>query len=123
MITIDQAKALTTGTILYHITARNADGTAQRWRVSGRPIVWKTRPGDVRVPVKHGLYHYGEFWQYDLDLVSSPDKGAYDVLVLAVAHDEFRELGEQGIREFGKADSLLYDIKYLLPIDGSDDRL
>ena len=61
--------------------------------------------------------------EYDLDIVSSPDKGAYDVVVLAVSHDEFRDLGEQGIREFGKADSLLYDIKYLLPKDGSDDRL
>ncbi len=61
--------------------------------------------------------------QYDLDLVKSPEQGAYDVVVIAVSHDEFRELGEEGIRAFGKADSLLYDVKYLLPKDKSDDRL
>ncbi|MCH7855023.1 MAG: Vi polysaccharide biosynthesis UDP-N-acetylglucosamine C-6 dehydrogenase TviB [Proteobacteria bacterium] len=61
--------------------------------------------------------------EYGLELVSSPEKGAYDVVVIAVAHDEFRELGEQGIRAFGKAGALLYDVKYLLPKEKSDDRL
>jgi UDP-N-acetyl-D-galactosamine dehydrogenase len=61
--------------------------------------------------------------EYDLDLISSPEQGAYDVVVIAVSHDEFRDLGEQGIRAFGKADSMLYDVKYLLPKEKSDDRL
>ena len=61
--------------------------------------------------------------EYGLELVSSPEKGAYDVMVIAVSHDEFRELGEQGIRAFGKAGALLYDVKYLLPKENSDDRL
>jgi predicted AAA+ superfamily ATPase len=26
--------------------------------VNGKPKTWKTRPGDVRVPVKYGLYEY-----------------------------------------------------------------
>lgn len=61
--------------------------------------------------------------EYGLDLISSPEKGAYDVVVLAVSHDEFRDLGEEGIRAFGKSRSILYDVKYLLPKDVSDDRL
>jgi len=61
--------------------------------------------------------------EYGIDLVNEPGKGAYDVVVLAVAHDEFRELGEQGIRAFGKEPSILYDIKYVLPSDAVDDRL
>ena len=61
--------------------------------------------------------------EYGLELISSPEKGAYDVMVIAVSHDEFRELGEQGIRAFGKAGALLYDVKYLLPKENSDDRL
>jgi UDP-N-acetyl-D-galactosamine dehydrogenase len=61
--------------------------------------------------------------EYGIELVSEPEKGAYDVVVLAVAHDEFRELGEQGIRAFGKEPSILYDIKYVLPADAVDDRL
>lgn len=69
-ITIDQAKTLKTGTVLYHSTNKNADGSPQRWKVNGKPKTWKTRPNDVKVPVKHGLYAYGYVTQDDLDLVS-----------------------------------------------------
>ncbi len=61
--------------------------------------------------------------QYEVDIVSDPAKGAYDVVVIAVAHDDFRELGAEGIRAFGKENSVLYDIKYVLPSDAVDDRL
>ncbi len=61
--------------------------------------------------------------EYDLDLVSRPSKGEYDVVVIAVAHDQFKMLGEQGIRNFGKQESIVYDIKYVLPKDVVDDRL
>ena len=61
--------------------------------------------------------------EYDIDLVTEPAKGAYDVVVIAVAHDCFRELGEDGIKSYGKDNSVLYDIKYVLPADAVDDRL
>ena len=61
--------------------------------------------------------------EYGIDLISAPGKGAYDVVVIAVAHDQFRKLGEQGIRAFGKETSVLYDIKYVLPADAVDERL
>jgi len=60
---------------------------------------------------------------YDLELLAAPQKGAYDVVVIAVAHDEFRALGADGIRAFGKDTSVLYDIKYVLPSELVDDRL
>jgi UDP-N-acetyl-D-galactosamine dehydrogenase len=61
--------------------------------------------------------------EYDLDLVAAPEKAAYDVVIIAVAHDEFRALGAEGIRSFGKETSVLYDIKYVLPPEFVDDRL
>lgn len=61
--------------------------------------------------------------EYALDLVGEPEKDAYDVVVIAVAHDEFRALGADGIRAFGKDLSVLYDIKYVLPPELVDDRL
>ena len=61
--------------------------------------------------------------EYGIDLISEPEKGAYDVVVIAVAHDQFRDLGEQGIRGLGKETSVVYDIKYVLPTDAVDDRL
>ncbi len=61
--------------------------------------------------------------EYGIDLIAEPDPGAYDVVVVAVAHDQFKALGESGIRAFGKEVSVVYDIKYVLPADAVDDRL
>ena len=61
--------------------------------------------------------------EYGIDLVAEPEKGAYDIIVIAVAHDEFKALGAEGIRAFGKPSSVIYDIKYVLPAMASDDRL
>jgi len=61
--------------------------------------------------------------EYGIELISEPKKGAYDVVVVAVAHDQFKELGERGICSFGKDTSVVYDIKYVLPPDAVDDRL
>ena len=61
--------------------------------------------------------------EYGIDLVTEPKKGAYDVMVVAVAHDQFKALGEKGIRAFGNGNSIVYDIKYVLPAEAVDDRL
>jgi UDP-N-acetyl-D-galactosamine dehydrogenase len=60
---------------------------------------------------------------YGIELVPSPEVGAYDAVVLAVAHDEFRALGASGARAFGQRHALLYDIKSLYPRDEIDARL
>ena len=69
-ITLTEAKALTTNDTLHHTTNVNADGSPQRWRVNGAVKTWKTRPSEVKIPVKHGMYDYGYVTQDDLDLVS-----------------------------------------------------
>jgi UDP-N-acetyl-D-galactosamine dehydrogenase len=61
--------------------------------------------------------------EYGLELSLTPEKSGYDVVVLAVAHREFREMGIEGIRAFGRANSVVYDVKYLVPSGLSDDRL
>ena len=61
--------------------------------------------------------------EYGIDVIPEPEKGAYDVIVVAVAHDEFRAMGEAGIRALGKDKSVVYDIKYVLPSAAVDDRL
>ena len=60
---------------------------------------------------------------YGIELRMQPAAEAYDVVVVAVAHRQFKELGEAGIRAFGKARSIIYDIKYLLPAEAVDERL
>ena len=61
--------------------------------------------------------------EYGLRIVSSPQKAAYDAIVLAVAHSEFRALGASKIRSFGRAGALIYDLKYVLSAEESDLRL
>jgi UDP-N-acetyl-D-galactosamine dehydrogenase len=61
--------------------------------------------------------------EYGLELNQDPAPGAYDVIVLAVAHEQFREMGEQGIKAYGKPESVFFDIKYLLPQGAADGRL
>jgi UDP-N-acetyl-D-galactosamine dehydrogenase len=61
--------------------------------------------------------------EYGIDMIHAPRERAYDVVILAVAHDEFRNLGSDGIRAFCNPNSILYDIKYVLPAEAVDDRL
>ena len=39
---------------------------------------------------------------------------AYDGMILAVAHDQFRDMGVERIRAFGKKRAVIYDLKYVL---------
>ena len=55
--------------------------------------------------------------------VEAPQAGAYDAIVLAVAHREFRELGVVGVRALAKPRAVIYDVKYILPADAVDGRL
>jgi UDP-N-acetyl-D-galactosamine dehydrogenase len=61
--------------------------------------------------------------EYGLELVTRPEPDRYDAVILAVAHDEFRELGIAGIRRLGKRNCILYDVKHVLPADQVDGRL
>ncbi len=61
--------------------------------------------------------------EYGVDLVADPQPGVYDAVIIAVAHDEFRNRGEQGLRALCKPNGVLYDVKYLLPSTAVDGRL
>ena len=61
--------------------------------------------------------------EYGLDLIGEPENGAYDAVVLAVAHNQFTELGPEAIRAFGGPKSVLFDVKSVLPKDAADLRL
>jgi len=63
------------------------------------------------------------FHEYGIRPVAQPAQGAYDAIVLAVAHDAFREMGAAGLRRFGREAHVLYDLKYVLSADESDLRL
>ena len=61
--------------------------------------------------------------EYGIKLIDQPVEGKYDAILLAVAHDEFKELSLEQIKAFGKDSHILYDIKYLLDANEVDGRL
>jgi UDP-N-acetyl-D-galactosamine dehydrogenase len=61
--------------------------------------------------------------EYGLELVERPKPGAYDAIVLAVAHGQFVELGAEAIRGFAKPGAPLFDVKGALAQGQADWRL
>lgn len=50
-----------------HTQKEWTDELGKRWRRNGRTKTWKTRPGEFRIPVKHGLRSYGYITEYNFD--------------------------------------------------------
>ena len=61
--------------------------------------------------------------EYGLDVVPQPQAGYYDAIVLAVAHQRFRDLGATGIRALGRKGAVIYDLKRVLPAGAADGAL
>lgn len=61
--------------------------------------------------------------EYGLSLCQQPKAGHYDAIILAVAHDEYRAMGAEAIHALGKAEHVLYDLKYVLDKQDVDIRL
>jgi UDP-N-acetyl-D-galactosamine dehydrogenase len=49
--------------------------------------------------------------EYGIQLKRDLQKGTYDGVILAVAHDDFSQLGVNSIRDLCKADHVIYDLK------------
>ena len=104
-------------------------------------LTFKENCPDVRntkiVDVVHELEKYGakvdvvDPWadpdeaehEYGLRPVKRVKPGTYDAVVMGVAHQEFRKMGIAKIREFGKKQHVLYDIKYVFRAGEVDGRL
>ncbi len=119
---------------------------ARRIHVNGARVLimglaFKENCPDLRntrvVDVVHELDEYGiqadvyDPWvnpdeaeaEYGLRPITQPETGAYDGVILAVAHDQFRDLGADALRAFGSDKHVLFDLKHLFPASDSDLRL
>ncbi len=61
--------------------------------------------------------------EYGIKLTDSPKADYYDAIVVAVAHHQFKDLGVNAIRQWGKGNSVVYDLKYVFEPAHSDLRL
>lgn len=63
-------------------------------------------------------------YEYGLEcLVQSPSFGVYQAIIVAVGHDQFKALGPEGIKAWGQADAVLYDVRSIFPLGAADGRL
>jgi UDP-N-acetyl-D-galactosamine dehydrogenase len=63
--------------------------------------------------------------EYGLEIVSDVQdlSGTYDGIILAVAHEAFRQMGNEKLRTLRAENSVVYDIKSVLPRTEIDGRL
>lgn len=61
--------------------------------------------------------------EFGLELTTSLTDNKYDAVIVAVAHEQFAEMGVDTIRSLMRDQGILYDIKYLFPADQVDGRL
>jgi UDP-N-acetyl-D-galactosamine dehydrogenase len=61
--------------------------------------------------------------EYGITPLDNLIRGKYDAILIAVAHNQFKQLSPVEIRALGKDKHILYDLKYVLKADEVDGRL
>ena len=61
--------------------------------------------------------------EFNIFTIDTIKQDAYDGIILAVPHDDFKSMKIKQVREFGKKNHIIYDIKYLFSASEVDGRL
>ena len=61
--------------------------------------------------------------EYKVKLIDTPEVGCYDIIIIAVAHNEFKKMCASIIKSFGVDNVIIYYLKYVLSLNESDLRL
>jgi len=61
--------------------------------------------------------------EYGVSTIQAIEADFYDAIVVAVGHEQFKQMSVDDIRDYGKDKHVLYDLKYVLPAEQSDMRL
>jgi len=61
--------------------------------------------------------------EYGIKPIATLEDGKFDAIVLAVSHEQFKQMDIKQVRALGKPDSVIYDLKYLFPAELTDERL
>ncbi|WP_448526718.1 Vi polysaccharide biosynthesis UDP-N-acetylglucosamine C-6 dehydrogenase TviB [Parathermosynechococcus lividus] len=61
--------------------------------------------------------------EYGIQPIQHLQPNMWDGIVIAVAHQQFRDMGSAGIRQLLKAEGVLYDVKWIFAKDDVDGRL
>ena len=61
--------------------------------------------------------------EYGMSMTENLSDRSYDAVIVAVAHDKFKDMGIDAIKKLGKENSVVYDVKYLFSPSEVDGRL
>jgi UDP-N-acetyl-D-galactosamine dehydrogenase len=61
--------------------------------------------------------------EFGLELCAEPQRGTYDAILVAVAHEQYRQMGIDAVRALGRPGAVVFDVKYLFPAESTDGRL
>ena len=61
--------------------------------------------------------------EYGVKILPKLSDQKYDGIILAVAHNQFKEMGVEKVRSLGQSKNVLYDLKYIFNAGQSDLRL
>lgn len=61
--------------------------------------------------------------EYGVDMIAQPEPKKYDAIILAVAHQQFKQMPIEQIKGYCKSNAVIYDLKYLFPAIQTDIRL
>lgn len=94
------------------------------------PDIRNTRVVDIIEELKgyHAIVDVYDPWvepseasqELNIDLIDHVENDRYDAIILAVGHRQFKAMGASAIRALGKPESVLFDVKYILPLDQVD---
>jgi len=97
------------------------------------PDIRNTRVTDIIHELKsyHALVDVYDPWvnadearaEYGIELRQALPESQYDAIVIAVAHNEFKTMGADGIRSLGKPGAVVFDVKNMLPKGSVDECL
>lgn len=63
------------------------------------------------------------FREYGIKTINYPDTAIYDAILIAVAHNQYKEMGAEKIHSFCKDSHVIYDLKHILAKNEVDLRL
>lgn len=61
--------------------------------------------------------------EYGVEVLDQPNQASYEGVIVAVAHNEFKSLGIEGIRALAMPTHVIYDLKYIIDANSVDIRL
>ena len=61
--------------------------------------------------------------EYGIDIINSPPKSYYDIIVITVGHQIFTNLGAKKIKKWCKKNGIIMDLKNTIPKDEVDFKL